>query len=25
MFPNHKCGEGCGDATPSVNITHRVS
>jgi len=25
MFPNHKCGEACGDATPSVNITHRIS
>ena len=25
MFHGHKCGEGCGDATPRVNITHRIT
>ncbi len=25
MFPGHKCGEVCGDATPRANITSRIS
>jgi hypothetical protein len=25
MFPGHKCGEACGEATPRVNIKHRIT
>ena len=25
MFHGHKCGEGCGDATPRANTTRRIS